>query len=78
MHEIQPKLKGVGVMELVGEQPVYVLKSLKALFSRIGSDIVERFELSGYARAAQHLRSMGYYEEAEHCYKMMNVIRSKK
>ena len=65
-------------MEAVGEQPVYVLKSLKALFSRIGSGIIDGFELSGYARAAQHLRSMGYYEEAEHCYKMMDNIRSKK
>lgn len=69
-------------MELAGEQPVQVLKFLKVLgkafmtrLSRIGSSVMYSFEMSGYARAAAHLRSMGYHEEAENCYKMMRELK---
>ena len=65
-------------MELVSERSAHVLSILKGMLSRIGARIMHSFELSGYSRAAQHLRSMGYYEEAERCHKMMHDIRLKK
>ena len=34
-------------------------------------------EVAGYARAAAHLASLGYTEEAKHCMEQVAKIRSK-
>lgn len=34
-------------------------------------------EVAGYARAASHLASLGYYNEAKNCMEQINKIRSR-
>ena len=34
-------------------------------------------EVAGYARAASHLASLGYHEEAKNCMEQIQKIRSK-
>ena len=45
-------------------------------FARIWQGFKNFCEVAGYARAASHLASLGYYEEAQHC--MMEVAKLKK
>lgn len=34
-------------------------------------------EVAGYARAASHLASLGFYDEAKNCMEQINKIKSK-
>ena len=38
-----------------------------SFIGRIWQSIATSFEIVGYARAAAHLTSLGFHEEAKHC-----------
>jgi len=46
-------------------------------FAGLGSKLMRKCELIGYARAASALRTQGYHEEAEKCAKMHRELLNK-
>jgi hypothetical protein len=46
-----------------------------ALLKRIGARLIRGFEISGYTRAGNVLRSHGYNEEASKCFRMAQEIK---
>jgi len=48
----------------------------RSIISRIWQGIKDTCEIIGYSRAAAHLASLGYHEEAKNC--MMQVAKLKK
>lgn len=48
-----------------------------SLLKRIGASLIRGFEISGYTRAGNVLRSHGYIEEAAKCFLMAQEIKGK-
>jgi len=44
-------------------------------FAGLGRKIMNKLEIIGYARAAQHLTMHGYYEEAKQCILMADKLK---
>jgi hypothetical protein len=59
----------MGVMDTVMK---YTFAPLQGFWSGLSTT----FEIIGYSRAASHLASIGYHEEAKNC--MMEIARLKK
>lgn len=59
----------MGVMDTVMK---YTFAPLQGFWSGLSTT----FEIIGYSRAASHLASLGYHEEAKNC--MMEIARLKK
>lgn len=55
-----------------------VMKYTFAPLSGFWSGFSNFCEVVGYARAASHLSSLGYHEEAKHCMMQVNKLRSRK
>ena len=53
-----------------------VMKYTFAPLQGFWSGLSTTFEIIGYSRAASHLASLGYHEEAKNC--MMEIARLKK
>ena len=47
----------------------------RSFFSRIWQSFNTTCEIVGYSRAAAHLASLGYYDEAKHCMEQMAKLK---
>ena len=55
-----------------------VMNTLVNPFRGFGRGFWNFCEVAGYARAASHLASLGYHEEAKNCMMQIQSLRSKK
>ena len=54
-----------------------VMNTIVNPFRGFGKGFKNFCEVAGYARAASHLASLGYYDEAKHCMEQVAKLRSK-
>jgi hypothetical protein len=50
--------------------------SNSSFIRRVWQSIATTFEVVGYARAASHLTTLGYHEEAKHCMLEIRKLKS--
>ena len=55
-----------------------VMNTIVNPFRGFGKGFKEFCEVAGYARAAAHLASLGYHEEAKHCMMQITKIKASK
>jgi hypothetical protein len=48
-----------------------------AILRRIGARMMRGFEITGYTRAGNVLRSQGHYQAAATCYRMADEIKAR-
>lgn len=52
-----------------------VMNTITTPFRGFGKGFKNFCEVAGYARAASHLASLGYYDEAKNCMEQINRIK---